>query len=724
MKNILSLLSLAALTVGLLGSCSKINERIDGLDKRVYDLENSRIASIEQQITAINTSINNLKAADAIINGKIDDLKTTAEAHQALIDALKEADKALGQKDDALEARIATLEGQVAIINGQIKTLEDADKAINLRIDELKTYVNEELANAKDWASATFATLTQYQQTADDLAALSVTVTGISTTLAGVQTSISGLDTKIDGIDAALQGRIADAKTELEGKIADLKTELEGKIAEAISTSETTLKGWVNERLSAYCTIAQMEAEIADLQSEIDALKNSKADKAKIDELETSLDKLSADLSQAKADIKSAYEKAIKDAIEGNDGYITETIKNAIDDANTNITALTGRVETLESTVAALSGDVDALKAMIQTVSVIPAYNDGSLKAEGGILTINCVITPKDAVDGLTKDNFTVLTSEVLTRSGLYGTIAIANDEDLVLDTDNGTATIRVDVSAVLPAEADKALTVALNVKNGISDYTTDFVPVYAAAAPGPVLPEGALTGKFSVSASKQIQFSKGNLVATIDASGTPTAWKFAANQYDCLGEGGANKTIGTAAGDIDLFGWSTAASKYGISTSTSSSDYSGDFVDWGKNIGDGSTWRTLSKDEWTYLFNTTSRMVNSKPCYSNAVSGVSIGGTTYKGVFIYPDNYNGNEVSSSMTWDQINAAGIIFLPAAGYRDGSNVGYVGDFGYYWSSTALGSDSAFSVGFNSSEVSPGNDDHRDFGFNVRLITECQ
>ena len=58
-------------------------------------------------------------------------------------------------------------------------------------------------------------------------------------------------------------------------------------------------------------------------------------------------------------------------------------------------------------------------------------------------------------------------------------------------------------------------------------------------------LPANALPGEFSVSGTKKVHFSQGNLVATIDATGAPTAWKLAANQYDYLGEGGANKTIG-----------------------------------------------------------------------------------------------------------------------------------------------------------------------------------
>ncbi|MCQ2176169.1 MAG: hypothetical protein MJY80_07425 [Bacteroidales bacterium] len=60
MKNCLTYFSLAVLTIGLLASCSKINERLDGLDKRINNLENDKIASVEQQIAAINQSIADL----------------------------------------------------------------------------------------------------------------------------------------------------------------------------------------------------------------------------------------------------------------------------------------------------------------------------------------------------------------------------------------------------------------------------------------------------------------------------------------------------------------------------------------------------------------------------------------------------------------------------------------------------------------------------------------
>ena len=68
---------------------------------------------------------------------------------------------------------------------------------------------------------------------------------------------------------------------------------------------------------------------------------------------------------------------------------------------------------------------------------------------------------------------------------------------------------------------------------------------------------------------------------------------------------------------------------------------------------------------------------------------------------------------------------GVVFLPAAGSRYGSYVGLVGDYGFYWSSTALDSIIAYCASFNSLSVYPDSyDDGPTFGYSVRLITECQ
>ncbi|MBQ0024692.1 MAG: hypothetical protein KBT00_03070 [Bacteroidales bacterium] len=89
------------------------------------------------------------------------------------------------------------------------------------------------------------------------------------------------------------------------------------------------------------------------------------------------------------------------------------------------------------------------------------------------------------------------------------------------------------------------------------------------------------------------------------------------------------------------------------------------------------------------------------------------------------PDGFEG-ELANSYANDAAlaDAGNLVFLPAAGYRKGSDVFSDGDEGYYWSSTALDEYDAYDVYFNGSSVGPGDDDTRSYGFSVRLITECQ
>ena len=74
-------------------------------------------------------------------------------------------------------------------------------------------------------------------------------------------------------------------------------------------------------------------------------------------------------------------------------------------------------------------------------------------------------------------------------------------------------------------------------------------------------LPAGALKGEFSVSTTKKVHFSKGNLQATYNSSASTYAWGFAANQYDYIGNAAGNTTIDsqTNGAVVDLFGWSTS---------------------------------------------------------------------------------------------------------------------------------------------------------------------
>ena len=63
-----------------------------------------------------------------------------------------------------------------------------------------------------------------------------------------------------------------------------------------------------------------------------------------------------------------------------------------------------------------------------------------------------------------------------------------------------------------------------------------------------------------------------------------------------------------------------------------------------------------------------------------------------------------------------------IFLPAAGYRYNSDLNDPSSSGYYWSSSPIpnGSNYAYYLYFNSSNVDPANSNLRRFGFSARAV----
>ena len=265
-------------------------------------------------------------------------------------------------------------------------------------------------------------------------------------------------------------------------------------------------------------------------------------------------------------------------------------------------------------------------------------------------------------------------------------------------------------------------------------------------------VPQGAINGLFSVSASQQMYFSQGNL-QYIGSAAMPY-WKFADNQWDVLGTTtGQNSTDQNL--DRDLFGWGTSGYDHGAfcyqpwSTSQTNSDYYayGDYqynlydqtgqADWGYNpISNGSNqtnrWRTLTATEWNYVFNT--RATTSGIRYAKAnVNDVN-------GVILLPDDWDSGTYSLNSTnsgaagfssntltasqWSTLEQAGAVFLPAAGYRSETSVYSVGSYGSYWSASSSGSSYARAVRIGGSYLGTGANFDRYDGRSVRLVCPAE
>lgn len=290
---------------------------------------------------------------------------------------------------------------------------------------------------------------------------------------------------------------------------------------------------------------------------------------------------------------------------------------------------------------------------------------------------------------------------------------------------------------------------------------------------------DGAIQAEFSVSATKKVYFSMGNLQynaaagthACADGTTKKGTWRFALTQYDVRKTG--NDSIGAnSSAWIDLFGWGTSGYHasdshntryypysydttfvnttyntygYGPSTNKTDKNLTGTSAnyDWGvyNAISNGGNqpgkWRTLTSDEWDYLL---TKRLNADELYIRAF---------FDGNFqfiILPDNwYNhkGNFISFSYEtgiktgvggntftieqWKELESYGAVCIPYGSRRVYNK--YANSLGgHYWSSTYYDQRTAYDFCFThitgSGMNSKEHNINRGIGCSVRLVKDVQ
>lgn len=351
-----------------------------------------------------------------------------------------------------------------------------------------------------------------------------------------------------------------------------------------------------------------------------------------------------------------------------------------------------------------------------------------------------------------------------------------------------GTANNGMYVALIPSVTTSTTLNFNSSSKTGSMTFNNGIKPAYFYSNSGGALlveaiAESGIPCTFSVSATKKVFFSKGNL----QYQASTNTWRFAENQYDAIGNNAGNNNFedsrSTQSDWIDLFGWGTSgwdgasaystshyqpwaylgnnpSSTYGYGYGPSTKEgnsynytYSltGTYAncDWGvyNTISDGGTgWRTLTGgdddfSEWKYLLQTrnastvagtaNARFFKAKV---NDIQGIVI----LPDVYTHPDGINNpayinqtsylawSNVSSynQAQWEAMEAAGAVFLPMGGYRSYSsnNPGYTSGYAYYWSTTVKSNSDAYNMQF-STGLSQNNVAKR-IGCSVRLVKDVE
>lgn len=275
----------------------------------------------------------------------------------------------------------------------------------------------------------------------------------------------------------------------------------------------------------------------------------------------------------------------------------------------------------------------------------------------------------------------------------------------------------------------------------------------------------------FNVSASKTVHFTQGNLqwIGTDAVDATAGYWQIALSQYSYLGAANAKGDSAESgsklnAGSVDLFGWgeveapflcSTVNADYQPSITTANVDLTTDwatkfngvspvtlYADAGqaypKPAGDGN-YCVLTKAEWQYLFAnqywgfatvnlTNGGSVNGLVICPNSVADEAAAKAILgASAIVYKSSatQSGKTATySENTIDQatIDANGLLFLPAAGYRRGAGApSVVGTNGYYWSATSSSAPYVYYVSFYTTNFYSAYSSSRFYGCSVRLAS---
>ena len=211
------------------------------------------------------------------------------------------------------------------------------------------------------------------------------------------------------------------------------------------------------------------------------------------------------------------------------------------------------------------------------------------------------------------------------------------------------------------------------------------------------------LPGTFSVDASgRKVKFSRGNLWFGYEDSEN----KFKIEEKQNYSYPNENSDSGCELNKthISHFLWSTTAEEaYG--DSRTSTDFAPEDRLFAVDGGAIEGWTVLTKAEWDYLLN--EREVNGGKgngySYFNCCKAKNyyIDGAIVRGLLIFPDDYSGDRFNSgsnkdkSITWEEIDKAGIAYLPANGSSNRNyDTGWISGTkfnGYYMCSDISGTD---------------------------------
>lgn len=445
----------------------KINASIPKLEQTDKDMKDM-IGSLEETAgdlrKAITENGKRISAVKSDLEKAVEELRKSDNANkEELIRAIEQAEKEVLV---TLETMKSEMNVKLSDIGGAISDLKKKDADLEGKISDLKSYAGKELKGTEDWVKATFATLEQYNDIVEQIAGIDIEIAGLKTSMTDLEERLTknfteSLNKTVSDLESAVADEVAGLNDRISKEVADLtnafteallkarnETEAawEKNLKDSVNDLKSSLESWVNDKIKAYWKIeetkAALETQKKALEGQLLVQKTAleemiKANSKDIEDLKAALavtnkaiednakeiEGLKSDLDEVKAEVKEAYERAIRDAIASLRNELSADITAAINDADSKVQGeidrMSSEIRKMEKSVSnkitQAQNAVNKVLYRIQSLVYVPYTEDGvavvTRYGSGSIVkfvTLEFEVRPSSALYYLKKDNIKI----------------------------------------------------------------------------------------------------------------------------------------------------------------------------------------------------------------------------------------------------------------------------------------------------------------------------
>lgn len=445
----------------------KINASIPKLEQTDKDMKDM-IGSLEETAgdlrKAITENGKRISAVKSDLEKAVEELRKSDNANkEELIRAIEQAEKEVLV---TLETMKSEMNVKLSDIGGAISDLKKKDADLEGKISDLKSYAGKELKGTEDWVKATFATLEQYNDIVEQIAGIDIEIAGLKTSMTDLEERLTknfteSLNKTVSDLESAVADEVAGLNDRISKEVADLtnafteallkarnETEAawEKNLKDSVNDLKSSLESWVNDKIKAYWTIeetkAALETQKKALEGQLLVQKTAleemiKANSKDIEDLKAALavtnkaiednakeiEGLKSDLDEVKAEVKEAYERAIRDAIASLRNELSADITAAINDVDSKVQGeidrMSSEIRKMEKSVSdkitQAQNAVNKVLYRIQSLVYVPYTEDGvavvTRYGSGSIVkfvTLEFEVRPSSALYYLKKDNIKI----------------------------------------------------------------------------------------------------------------------------------------------------------------------------------------------------------------------------------------------------------------------------------------------------------------------------